>query len=158
MAITPDHRQLLVANRLDDTLSVIDIRANRVYRTVALAGPKQLSVLRHGEQTFYTSRYSFQGQIGCANCHIDSTFDGLTWDLEPDGFGRDIVDNRLLEDIKYTEPYKWNRGNPNPPTESGPPTEKNFWRSENYDSLTLTYLGVYVRSIALRPNRWKLPG
>jgi YVTN family beta-propeller protein len=158
MAFTPDRRQLLVANRLDDTLSVIDLRANRVYRTVTLAGPKQLSVLRHGEQTFYTARYSFQGQIGCANCHIDSTFDGLTWDLEPDGFGRDIVDNRLLEDIKDTEPYKWNGGNPNLPTECGPRTEKYFWRSENYDSLTLTDLVVYVRSIPLRPNRWKLPG
>ncbi len=158
LAFTPDGRRLLVANRLDDTLSVIDVRTNRVCATVPLDGPKELSVLRHGEQTFYTARYSFQGQIGCANCHIDSTFDGLTWDLEPDGFGRDIVDNRLLEDIKDTEPYKWNGGNPNLPTECGPRTEKYFWRSENYDSLTLTDLVVYVRSIPLRPNRWKLPG
>ena len=158
MAFTPDSRRLLVANRLDDTLSVIDTRGNRVVSTVKLDGPKGLSVLRHGEQTFYTARYSFQGQIGCANCHIDSTFDGLTWDLEPDGFGRDIVDNRLLEDIKDTEPYKWNGGNPNLPTECGPRTEKYFWRSENYDSLTLTDLVVYVRSIPLRPNRWRLPG
>jgi YVTN family beta-propeller protein len=158
MTFTPDGRRLLVANRLDDTLSVIDTRTNRVSATVPLEGPKELSVLRHGEQTFYTARYSFQGQIGCANCHIDSTFDGLTWDLEPDGFGRDIVDNRLLEDIKDTEPYKWNGGNPNLPTECGPRTEKYFWRSENYDDLTLTDLVVYVRSIPLRPNRWKLPG
>jgi YVTN family beta-propeller protein len=158
MAFTPEGHKLLVANRLDDTLSLIDTRTNTLIRTVELAGPKKLSVLRHGEQTFYTARYSFQGQIGCANCHIDSTFDGLTWDLEPDGFGRDIVDNRLLEDIKDTEPYKWNGGNPNLPTECGPRTEKYFWRSENYDSLTLTDLVVYVRSISLRPNRWKLPG
>jgi YVTN family beta-propeller protein len=150
--------KLLVANRLEDTLSVIDTRSNVLSKTVPLAGPKQLSVLRHGEQTFYTARYSFQGQIGCANCHIDSTFDGLTWDLEPDGFGRDIVDNRLLEDIKDTEPYKWNGGNPNLPTECGPRTEKYFWRAENYDDLTLTDLVVYVRSIPLRPNRWRLPG
>jgi YVTN family beta-propeller protein len=158
MTFMPDGRRLLVANRLDDTLSVIDTRTNRVCATVPLEGPKELSVLRHGEQTFYTARYSFQGQIGCANCHIDSTFDGLTWDLEPDGFGRDIVDNRLLEDVKDTEPYKWNGGNPNLPTECGPRTEKYFWRSENYDDLTLTDLVVYVRSIPLRPNRWRLPG
>jgi YVTN family beta-propeller protein len=158
MTFTPDGRRLLVANRLEDTLSVIDTRANRVSATVSLDGPKGLSILRHGEQTFYTARYSFQGQIGCANCHIDSTFDGLTWDLEPDGFGRDIVDNRLLEEIKDTEPYKWNGGNPNLPTECGPRTEKYFWRSENYDDLTLTDLVVYVRSIPLRPNRWKLSG
>jgi YVTN family beta-propeller protein len=155
---TPDGLRLLVANRLDDTLSVIDVRTNHVAETVRLEGPKKLSVLRHGEQTFYTSRYSFQGQIGCANCHIDSTFDGLTWDLEPDGFGRDIVDNRLLEDVKDTEPYKWNGGNPNLPTECGPRTEKYFWRSENYDDLTLTDLVVYIRSQPARPNRWRLPG
>jgi YVTN family beta-propeller protein len=155
MAMSRDGSKLLVANRLDDSISVIDTRTNRVVRTVALDGPKVITVLRHGEQAFYTSRYSFQGQIGCANCHIDSTFDGLTWDLEPDGFGRDIVDNRLLEDIKDTEPYKWNGGNPNLPTECGPRTEKYFWRSENYDDLTLTDLVVYVRHMPLRPNRWR---
>jgi len=156
VAFTPGGSRLLVANRLDDTMSVIDTSTNRVVRTIVLDGPKRITVLRHGEQTFYTARYSFQGQIGCANCHIDSTFDGLTWDLEPDGFGRDIVDNRLLEDIRGTEPFKWNGGNPNLPTECGPRTEKFFWRSENYDDLTLTDLVVYVRHLPLRPNRWRL--
>lgn len=150
--------KLLVANRLEDTISVIDTRSNKVASTIALAGPKQISVLRNGERTFYTARYSFQGQIGCANCHIDSTFDGLQWDLEPDGFGRDIVDNRPIEAVKDTEPYKWNGGNPNLPTECGPRTEKFFWRAENYDDLTLTDLVVYVRSLPARPNRWRLPG
>jgi YVTN family beta-propeller protein len=154
-AFTPDGGKLLVANRLDDTISVIDARTNRVIKTVQLESPALISVLRHGEQTFYTARYSFQGQIGCANCHIDSTFDGLTWDLEPDGFGRDIVDNRLLEDIRGTEPYKWNGGNPNLPTECGPRTEMYFWRSETYDDLTLTDLVVYIRSLPRRPNRWR---
>jgi YVTN family beta-propeller protein len=158
LAVTRDGRSLLVANRLEDTISVIDMRTNRLASTITLAGPKTVSVLRHGEQTFYTARYSFQGQIGCANCHIDSTFDGITWDLEPDGFGRDVVDNRPIEDLKGTEPYKWNGGNPNLPTECGPRTEKYFWRAENYDGLTLTDLVTYVRSLPARPNRWRLPG
>ena len=157
MVFTPDGGKVLVANRLDDTISVIDARSNRVVNTIQLATPGRISVLRHGEQTFYTSHYSFQGQIGCANCHIDSTFDGLTWDLEPDGFGRDIVDNRLIEDLRGTEPFKWNGKNPNLPTECGPRTEMYFWRSENYDDLTLTDLVTYIRSIPLRPNRWRLP-
>jgi YVTN family beta-propeller protein len=157
LTISRDGRRLFVANRLDDTISVIDTHTNSVALTIALAGPKTLSVLRKGEQAFYTARYSFQGQIGCATCHIDSTFDGLTWDLEPDGFGRDIVDNRPIEDLKGTEPFKWNGGNPNLPTECGPRTEKFFWRSENYDSRTLTDLVTYVRSLPSRPNRWRLP-
>ena len=158
LALTRDGSKLLVANRLDDTISVIDAKAYRVAETIPLDGPKKLSVLRKGEQTFYTAGYSFHGEIGCANCHIDSTFDGLQWDLEPDGFGRDIVDNKPLEAVKDTEPYKWNGGNPNLPTECGPRTEKYFWRAENYDDLTLTDLVVYVRSLPPRPNRWRPPG
>jgi YVTN family beta-propeller protein len=150
--------RVLVANRLEDNISIIDAHSDKVTSTISLTGPKQLSVLRYGEQTFYTARYSFQGQIGCANCHIDSTFDGLNWDLEPDGFGRDIVDNRPIEDLVGTEPYKWNGGNPNLPTECGPRTEKYFWRSENYDNLTLTDLVTYIRSLPPRPNRWRLAG
>ncbi|MDE3061994.1 MAG: c-type cytochrome [Acidobacteriota bacterium] len=158
MLLSRDGRTLMVANRLDDTISVIDTQNDRVRSTIRLASPAKLSVLRYGEQTFYTARYSFQGQIGCANCHIDSTFDGLEWDLEPDGFGRDIVDNRLIEDLKGTEPFKWNGGNPNLPTECGPRTEKYFWRSANYDDLTLADLVTYMLSLPPRPNRWRLPG
>src|SRR5579859_3224185 len=132
LALSRDGRRLFVANRLDDTISTIDTKTNHVASTVLLDGRRPVSAMRRGEQTFYSAGYSFQAQISCSSCHIDSTFDGLTWDLEPDGFGRDIVDNRLIEDIKGTEPYKWNGGNPNIPTECGPRTEMYFWRSEQY--------------------------
>jgi len=204
VAVSPDGRRLLVANRLDDTISVFDTHTNDLVSTIRLAGSTQLwslnmalkvfsevsntpegrkrcadchidahhrnarkmnlstmkevLALRRGEQTFYTAQYSFHGGIGCANCHIDSTFDGLNWDLEPDGLGRNILDNRLLEDIKDTAPFKWNGGNPNLPTECGPRTEKYFWRSENYDDRTLADLTAYVNSLPARPNRWRLPG
>jgi YVTN family beta-propeller protein len=157
LALSSDGRKLYVANRLDDTISVIDTRALQVVQTITLEGPKQVSPLRRGEQTFYSARYSFQGQISCSSCHIDSIFDGLQWNLEPNGFGRDIVDNRPLEGLVGTEPYKWNGGNPNIPTECGPRTEKYFWRSENYDDLTLADLATYVRNISPRPNRWRGP-
>jgi len=157
VALSRDGHRLFVANRLDDTISVIDTRTNRVESNVALAAPKAISALRRGEQTFYSAHFSFQGQISCSSCHIDSTFDGLTWDLEPDGFGIDIVDNKMLEDIKDIAPYKWNGGNPNLPTECGPRTEKYFWRSENYSDMQLADLVLYVRSLPARPNRWRLP-
>jgi YVTN family beta-propeller protein len=156
LTLTRDGRRLFVANRLDDTISVIDTRSNRVASTITLAGPKAITTLRRGEQTFYTARYSFQGQIGCSSCHIDSTFDGIEWNLEPDGFGRNTVDNKLLEGVKDTEPYKWTGTNPDIPTECGPRTEKYFWRSENHDNLTLADLATYIRSLPPRPNRWRL--
>jgi cytochrome c peroxidase len=67
------------------------------------------------------------------------------------------VENKLLEGIKDVGPYKWNGANPNIPTECGPRTEKYFWRSENFDDLTLTDLVVYIRSLQPRPNRWRSP-
>jgi hypothetical protein len=120
-----------------------------------LAGPKTVSALRRGEQTFYTAKYAFQGQFGCSNCHIDSTFDGLQWDLEPDGFGKDIVDNRLIEDLRGTEPFKWNGGNATLVKECGPRTETYFYRSQSFDDRTLTDLVLYIRSLPSRPNRFR---
>src|ERR1022692_2457222 len=55
----------------------------------------ELTPQRRGERLFFDARFAFHGGFSCANCHLESTFDGLQWDLEPDGFGKDIVDNRL---------------------------------------------------------------
>ncbi len=95
--LSKDGKRLYVANRLDDNISVIDTATNRVVATIDLGGPKTINPFRRGERIFYTADYAFQGQFGCSNCHLDATIDGLQWDLEPDGFGKDIVDNRSLE-------------------------------------------------------------
>jgi YVTN family beta-propeller protein len=158
LALSPDGSHLYVANRMDDTINVIATDSNKVISTIDLGGPKTFTPLRRGERIFNSARYSFQGQFGCANCHIDTSFDGLEWDLEPDGFGIDIVDNRLLEDLRDTEPFKWNGGNPNMPTECGPRTEKYFYRSQSYDERELADLVSYVRAQPFRPNRHRLPG
>ena len=155
LALSRDGSRLFVANRLDDTISVIETGSCRVMQTIRLRGPATITPLRRGEQTFYTAQYAFQGQFGCSNCHIDSTFDGLQWDLEPDGFGKDIVDNRLIEDLRGTEPFKWNGGNPTLAVECGPRTEKYFWRAQTFDDRTLTDLVLYIRQLPTRPNRFR---
>ena len=155
--LSPDGKRLYVANRLDDNVSVIDTSSEKVVSTIDLGGPKTVNALRRGEQMFFTADYAFQGQFGCANCHLDATIDGLQWDLEPDGFGKDIVDNRSLEDLAGTEPFKWNGGNPDMPTECGPRTEKYFYRSQSYNSQELTDVVTYVYSLPYRPNRYRLP-
>jgi YVTN family beta-propeller protein len=156
VALSPDGKRLYVANRLDDTLSVIDIEAQKVISTIELGGPKNVDALRRGERLFYTAEFSFQGQFGCSNCHLDATIDGLQWDLEPDGFGKDIVDNRSLENLAGTEPFKWNGGNADMPTECGPRTEKFFFRSQSFTQLQLTDLVTFVYSLPYRPNRYRL--
>jgi YVTN family beta-propeller protein len=157
IALSGDGRILYVANRLDDTVSVIDTTARKVTGTIALGGTEILTRERRGERLFYSSKYAFQGQFGCASCHLDSTIDGLHWDLEPDGFGQDILDNRALEDVGETPPYKWNGSNPDLQTECGPRTERFFFRSAGFAGQDLEDLVSYIKSIPLRPNRYRLP-
>jgi len=156
LALSPDGKRLYVANRTDDTISVIDTAARKVSATLSLGGHAIPTAERRGERLFFSARFAFQGHFGCANCHLESTFDGLQWDLEPDGFGKDIVDNRLLEDVAETAPFKWNGSNPNLETECGPRTEKFFYRSESYDGWQLADLVSYIKAMPLRPNRYKL--
>lgn len=156
LVLSPDSKRLYVANRLDDNITVIDTQTNTVANTIDLGGPKSVDALRRGERLFYTADFAFQGQFGCANCHLDATIDGLQWDLEPDGFGKDIVDNRSLENLAGTEPFKWNGGNPDMPTECGPRTEKFFFRSQSFTDQQLTDLVTFVYSLPYRPNRYRL--
>ena len=157
LLLSRDGRTLYVTNRMDDTVGVIDTRTDKIVSTIDLGGRKDYNSVRRGERLFYNTKYSFQGHFSCANCHIDATFDGLEWDLEPDGFGKDIVDNRSIEDLSGTEPFKWNGGNPTMAQECGPRTEKFFYRSQSYDAGELADLVTFVFSLPLRPNRYRLP-
>ncbi len=156
IVLSPDASKLYVANMLDDTISVVDTAARRQVSAIALPAPATLTQQRRGERLFFSARFGFQGHFGCANCHIEATFDGLSWDLEPDGFGKDIVDNRLLEDVSETAPFKWNGGNPDLETECGPRTEKFFYRSQSYTREELADLVAFIKAIPLRPNRYRL--
>jgi len=153
--LSADGKRAYVANRLDDNIAVIDTAADKVVSTIDLGGPHNIDAVRRGERLFFTADFAFQGQFGCANCHLDATIDGLQWDLEPDGFGKDIVDNRSLESLAGTEPFKWNGGNPDMPTECGPRTEKYFFRSQSFTQQQLTDLVTYVYSLPYRPNRYR---
>jgi YVTN family beta-propeller protein len=155
--LSQDGNRLYVANRLDDNIAVIDTTTDKLVSTIDLGSPKTVNALRRGERLFYTADFAFQGQFGCANCHLDATIDGLQWDLEPDGFGKDIVDNRSLENLAGTEPFKWNGGNADMPTECGPRTEKFFFRSQSFNQQQLTDLVTFVFSLPDRPNRSRLP-
>ncbi len=155
IVLSPDGEHLYVANRMDDTISVLDTKSAKVTNTIDLGGSKDLTPARLGERNFNNAKFSFQGQYSCSNCHLDATFDGLQWDLEPDGFGVDVVDNRPIYNLLGTQPFKWNGGNPDLPTECGPRTEKFFYRSQSFNEKELTDLVAYVVSLPAPPNRYR---
>lgn len=156
LALAADGKTLYVANYTGDTVSVVDTAARKVKSTLSLGAPAALTPERRGERLFFNASYAFQGHFGCANCHLEGTLDALSWDLEPDGFGKDIVDNRLLEWLDGTAPYKWNGSNPDLETECGPRTAAFFYRSQGYNARELADVVAFVKSIPLRPNRFRL--
>jgi YVTN family beta-propeller protein len=157
IAVSPDSRSACIANRLDDTLSVVDIPQLKVTSTIDLGGPKVITPLRRGEQLFFSAKYCFQGQFACGTCHPNSHLDGLAWNLETPQLGRDRVANRTLRGIKETAPYKWNGRNPDLATQCGPRIAKFLFRSEGFNTQELEALITYLNAIPLAPNRHLAP-
>jgi YVTN family beta-propeller protein len=153
VAVSPDGRLAFVANRLEDSLTIVDLARLAVGGKVDLGGPKEISVLRRGERLFHSARFCYQGQFACATCHPDNHIDGVSWNLETPQLGRDRVANRTLRGIAETAPYKWNGHNPDLETQCGPRIAMYLFYSQGFNQEELEDLVAYVKSIPLSRNR-----
>ena len=148
-----DGRFAYIANRMDDTISVMDMTRRQIASTIDLGGPKELSRRRRGERLFYNASYCYQGQMACATCHPhEGLSDGLAWSLETPQLGRDVVENRTLYSIAGTEPFKWNGKNPDLETQDGPRTAMYIFRSQGFNSSEVEDLVGYIFSLHLARN------
>ena len=153
VVVSPDSKFAYVANRTDDTLSVIDLHQLNVASTINLGGPKEITALRRGEQLFYDARFCYQSQLACASCHPHGGFeDGQVWSLETPELGHDVTENRTLMSIAETSPFKWNGLNPNLATQDGPRTAMYIFRSQGFSAGEVKDLVSYIRSLKLPPN------
>lgn len=153
----PDGHSAFVVNRLDDSLTVLDIPHFQVSARIDLGGPKEISALRQGERLFHDAKFCFQGQFACVTCHPDNHIDGVAWNLETPQLGRDRVANRTLRGIADTAPFKWNGHNPDLETQCGPRIAKFLFHSEGFNAAQLADLVAFIKSIPLSPNRHLVP-
>jgi YVTN family beta-propeller protein len=153
VVVAPDGRSAYVVNRLDDSLTVVDIPSFRINGRIDLGGPEELTAVRHGEQLFHDAKFCFQSQFACSTCHPDNHVDGVAWNLETPQLGRDRVANRTLRGIAETAPFKWNGHNPDLETQCGPRIAKFLFHSEGFNSVQLADLVTFIKAIPLSPNR-----
>ncbi len=158
LALSDDGKLLYVANRLDDTVMCVDTVRGAVVKTIAVGETIRLTAERRGEQHFYSARFAFARQFSCSSCHLDAVTDGLSWDLEQDGFGLDVVATKSLEALAESAPYKWSGTNPDLETECGVKSEQYFFRSQGFRGAELADVVSFLKSIPVRPNRNRLPG
>ena len=153
ITVAPDGATAWVANTLDDSLSVIDLKTLSAATRVDLGGPKQRTHIRWGEQLFHSAKITFQRQFACATCHPDGHVDGLTYDIEADGIGINPVDNRTLRGIYDTDPFKWAGTNPTLARQCGARLAVFFTRLAPFDPEQLRALNDYTVTIPRPPNR-----
>jgi YVTN family beta-propeller protein len=147
LAMSLDGRWLYVANRLDDSISVIDTGTDTVIRTLVMGTPPPPDKLARGERLFHSAARTFHGQFSCASCHPDEGLDGLQYDLEPDGLGQNLVDNRTMRAIGDTAPFKWRGSNPDITTQCGERTAKWIVRTGWLSTSQVVELASFIRSI-----------
>ncbi|MCH7884845.1 MAG: hypothetical protein IIC01_06285 [Planctomycetes bacterium] len=157
LAIDRNGQRLFVANRLDDTITVIDTASDEVVATIALGETDRGDRVARGERLFHSAARTFQNQFSCASCHPDGGFDGLQYDLEPDGLGENPLDNRNLRDVAGTGPFKWAGSNPDITTQCGTRTGKWITRTGWLNSGQVVNLAAYIRSIQAVVNPYRSP-
>jgi len=155
--VTRGRDRAYIVNRLDDSLTIVDLASLRVAGRVDLGGPKEETTLRRGEKLFHSAKFCFQGQFACVTCHPDNHIDGVSWNLETPELGKDRVANRTLRGIAETAPFKWNGHNPDLETQCGPRIAKFLFHSEGFDREELTDLVTFIKSIPSPPNRHLAP-
>ncbi len=159
LAISPDGVWLYVANRLSDSILVVDTRNNKVSSNIDLGGPKTETPLRRGEKLFNYSTISFQKQLSCATCHPENHVDGLTYDIvgPGDAMGENLVDNKTQRALVGTEPFKWNGKNPSLARQDGPRAAMLFFRSHGFEKQQLEEVVHFVESIPEPGSRFLSP-
>ena len=153
---SPDGRWIYVANRLSDSIQVIDAGNNQVADTIDLGGPKIETVLRRGARLFNYSSISFQKQLSCNTCHPEYHLDGLVYDIvgPEEGIGQNLVDNRTMRGIADTGPYKWSGKNPTLQRQDGPRAAQLFFRSHGFEKDDLEATVHFIESLPLKKSRY----
>jgi YVTN family beta-propeller protein len=147
-----------VANALEDSVTMIDLRKLEAVGMIDLGGPREITQVRQGERLFNSANNTFHRQFSCHTCHPDGHIDGVTYNTEPGGVGRNPVDNRTLRGILDTAPFKWEGTNPSLRRQCGPRLAVFFTRIQPYTPDELSAVENYICTIPRPPNRYRRLG
>jgi YVTN family beta-propeller protein len=108
VVVSPDGRRAYVANTLADSVSVVDLVAEKVEAEVRLGPPPRLGAAERGELLFHDARLSHDGWLSCHSCHTDGHTNGLLVDNQTDGSLGTPKRVLSLLGVGDTGPWAWN--------------------------------------------------
>jgi YVTN family beta-propeller protein len=158
LALSPDGRQLWVANHLGNSVSVLNAASLAVERTVSLGRASRPDPTLYGRYLFESARLTRGAQFSCNSCHPDGHTDGIDWKFV---HVKDGVETRnvrsLLGPLKETAPFRWSGHEADLPTFvqnevtgllQGPPLSKR----------DLQAIVAYCERLPVPPNPHRAPG
>ena len=158
LACSADGATVYVASKLDDSVTVIDVRKLAAVGRIDLGGPKEVTLHRRGERLFHSANIAFRRQFSCSTCHPDGHIDNLAYSIEDSGVGMNPVDNRTLRGIADTAPLKWSGVNPSLKRQCGARLAVFITRIQPFTPDQLGDLHDYLCSIPRPPNRYRQLG
>jgi YVTN family beta-propeller protein len=147
LALSPDGGKLFIAERLEDSILVVDARSLVAQGRIVLGDGGLNDPIRRGEKVFTTAAYTFQHQFSCRSCHPDGHVDGLSYDFDTTGIGDNLLDNRSLMGVAGTEPFKWSGKNPSLEVQCGPRFAKVLMRTDPIPQKELLDLTTFIKSL-----------
>lgn len=108
LAITPDDREVWVANHLGNSLTVIDAVSGARVADVDLGRASRVDPSILGQYLFNNAGMTRLRRFSCNSCHPDGASDGLTWSFVhvKDGFSR-RNSRDLRTGVPDTAPFRW---------------------------------------------------
>jgi len=153
LTLSPDGKRLFIAERLNDTVLVLDTETLQPAGRIVLGDGGASDPIRRGERVFTQAAYTFQRQFSCRSCHPDGHMDGLAYDFDGDGIGDNLLDNRSLQGVASTGPFKWNGKNPSLEIQCGPRFSRVLMRTDPIPAEELKDLATFLNSQP--PPRWE---
>jgi YVTN family beta-propeller protein len=153
LTLSPDGKQLYVAEQLEDKIAVINTESLETIGSIDLGGPHRITVARQGRRLFNNAGHTFQNQYACYTCHPDNHEDGLVYNMAGKDMGRNVTNTQSLREIGGTAPFKWNGKNQTVYKQDGMRFSTVLTRTEpfNYDDLD-ALVAYIITGIKYPPN------
>ncbi|MGV3722275.1 MAG: c-type cytochrome, partial [Actinomycetota bacterium] len=108
LALSPDRRQIWIANHLGSSVSVLDAATLRPIERIDLVAPDRPDPRLPGRYFFGNAGMTAGRQFTCSSCHPEGGVDGLTWEFVhvPDGLPARNTRN-VRGGVLSTGPFRW---------------------------------------------------
>jgi len=108
LALSPDRREVWIANHLGNSVTVLDAASLQPIRRIDLGSPGRSDARLPGRYLFGNARMTAGRQFTCNSCHPEGGVDGITWEFThvPDGLPARNTRN-VRGGVVATSPFRW---------------------------------------------------